>query len=143
MQTKKANTRPARIILHEYAKNAESDEMMEDDRKHVKDKIPVLGSQEEVLSNGNYGFFSTVIECYNNHWILDMRPEDWFYTFVQTLSVAIDKQARTEEVRNFFVTHEGKKTLSVTVPDYIPLTVNYDWFLDQMLQKIQENITTS
>ena len=112
------------------------------DRKYVKDKIPVLGSQEEVLSNGNYGFFSTVIECYNNHWILDMRPEDWFYTFVQTLSVAIDKQARTEEVRNFFVSHEGKKTLSVTVPDDTSLTVNYDWFLDQMLQKIQENIKT-
>jgi len=133
---------PARTLLHEYMKIAESDRRMAEDRKHVKTKIPALGSRKKVFSNGNYGFFSAVMECYNNHWILNMRPDDWFYTFVQKIALAIDKQAKTEEVRKFFVDHEGKKTLTVFVPPTSPLHVDYSWFLDEMTKKIQENIKT-
>jgi len=133
--------KPARTLLHEYMKIAER--YMDDDRKHVRNKITALGSREYVSSNGNYGFFSAVMECYNNHWVLDMRPDDWFYTFVQKIALAIDKQAKTEEVRKFFVDHEGKKTLTVLVPPLGgPLGVDYSWFLDQMTEKIQENIKT-
>merc|ERR1719347_899489 len=126
-------------------KKAESDpeKSMADDRKHVRDKIPALGSRENVSTNGNYGFFSAVMECYNNHWVLDMRPDDWFYTFVQKIAFAIDKQAKSEEVRKFFVNHEGKKRLTVEVPPLGgPLGVDYSWFLDQMTEEIKENIKT-
>jgi len=133
---------PARTLLHKYMKIAESDRRTAEDRKHIKTKIPALGSRENVSSNGNYGFFSAVMECYNNHWILDMRPDDWFYTFVQKIAVAIDQQSKSEEVRKFFVDHEGKKTLTVEVPEISPLDVDYSWFLDEMTQKIQENIKT-
>eukprot|EP00091_Calanus_sinicus_P015385 TRINITY_DN33566_c0_g1_i1.p1 TRINITY_DN33566_c0_g1~~TRINITY_DN33566_c0_g1_i1.p1 ORF type:complete len:120 (+),score=34.53 TRINITY_DN33566_c0_g1_i1:173-532(+) len=98
-QGEKQDGKLARNLLWEYASKAE--EELEDDRKHVKTKTPALGSKEKVLTNGNYGFFSAVIESYNNHWILDMRPEDWFYTFVQKIALAIDKGSKTEEVRNF------------------------------------------
>jgi len=108
--------KPARTLLHEYMKKAENDRRMAEDRKHVKTKIPALGSRKKVFSNGNYGFFSAVMECYNNHWILNMRPEDWFYTFVQKIALAIDKQAKTEEVRKFFVDHEGRRHLQFSFP---------------------------
>jgi len=42
-------------------------------------------------------------------------------------------------VRDFFVAHEGKKTLSVKVGPSI-YGVDYSWFFDQMSQKIRENI---
>ena len=48
-----------RNMLWKYAKMAEQG--LPDDRKHVKSKVPVLGLKEKVLTNGNYGFFSTVI----------------------------------------------------------------------------------
>ena len=115
---------------------------LEDDRKHVKTKIPALGSKEKVLTNGNYGFFSAVIESYNNHWTLDMRPEDWFYTFVQKIALAIDKGSKTEQVRNLFVNHKEKKTLTVTVAESSPMDVDYSWFLDQMTTQIEKNINT-
>lgn len=138
--TQKAS--PAMILLHKYAKKAESNKRLEDDRKHIKAKIPAIGSKKKVLSNGNYGFFSTVLESYNNHWILDMRPEDWFFTFVQKLALAIDKQAKTDVVRKFFVDHEGKKTLTVSVLANTPFEVDYNWFLNQMAIQIKQNIKT-
>ena len=134
-------SRPVRDLLWEFAKKSD-EKLKDDDRKHIKDKIPVLGSNKLVSSNGNYGFFSTVIEAYNNHWTLDMRPEDWFYTFVQMIALAIDRGSKTEAVTDFFVDHKDKKTLTVTVGEDSPLDVDYSWFLDQMTKQIDENIKT-
>ena len=50
--------------------------------------------------------------------------------------MAIDKKAKPEEVRKFFVNHEGRKTLEFRVPMDTPLDVDYSWFLDQMTTKI-------
>ena len=52
-----SDPKPARMLLHEYAKTAENHPETEDDRKHAKNKIPVLGPRKNVSSNGNYGFF--------------------------------------------------------------------------------------
>ena len=67
-----SDPKPAKMLLHQYAKRAEKDPRMEDDRKHVKSKIPAVGPRKKVFSYGNYGLFSTVLASYNNHWILDM-----------------------------------------------------------------------
>ena len=87
--------RSARMLLYNFARKAEKDRRMSKDRKHVKNKIPALGSRKKVRSNGNYGFFSAVVESYNTHAILDMRPDDWFFTFVQKLALAIDRQKKS------------------------------------------------
>ena len=134
--------RPARRLLYDYARKAEKNRRMKKDRKHIKSKIPFLGSRKKVLSNGNYGFFSAVVESYNTHSILDMRPDDWFFTFVQKLALAIDKQAKTDEVRKFFVNHEGKKKLTVNFSTGTPMDVDYNYFFDEMIKKIQDNINT-
>eukprot|EP00092_Neocalanus_flemingeri_P015486 GFUD01016763.1.p1 GENE.GFUD01016763.1~~GFUD01016763.1.p1 ORF type:complete len:387 (+),score=114.21 GFUD01016763.1:285-1445(+) len=133
--------KPVRNLLWEFAKKSE--DTLEEDRKHVKDKTPALGSDENVHCKGNFGFFSAVIEAYNNHWTLEMRPEDWFYTFVQKIALAIDRGSKTDVVRNFFVDHEDKKTLTVNVSEDSPMDVDYSWFLDQMTRQIDENIKTA
>ena len=74
-----SDPKPAKMLLHQYAKRAEKDPRTEDDRKHVKSKIPAVGPRKKVFSYGNYGLFSTVLASL----LLDMRPDDWFYTFVQ------------------------------------------------------------
>ena len=126
-------------LLWQYAKDA--DNYNRDERQHIKNKLPVLGSNSTVNSLGNYGFFSAIIKAYNNHWTLEMRPEDWFYTFVQNIAAAVDKASKNKDVRKFFVDHEnGKKTLTVVIPEENPLDADYSWFLDQMTNQIRENI---
>ena len=107
---------------------------------NVNNKIPVLGSDERVVStNGNYGFFSTILEAYNNHWSVRTCVEDWWYTIIQRVAVAIDEKSKSRAVRNFFVSHEGRKTLSVEVDSNL-YGVDYSWFLDQMTDQIARNI---
>merc|ERR550532_320799 len=91
------------------------------------------------MRTGNKGLFSTVIECYNNHWILRTGPEDWWYTFIEKVAVAIDQNATKESVRKFFVQHEGKKKLTVCVGPSI-YGVDYSWFFDQMSEQIKKNV---
>ena len=69
-------------------------------------------------------------------------PEDWWYTIIQTVALAIDKNSKSHEVRKFFVQHEGKKELRVKVGEGALLVENidYSWLFDQFSQKIEENI---
>merc|ERR1712226_436312 len=123
----------ARSILFNNLKNLQSEEK-------TFTKTPVLGSSETAIDTGNKGLFSTIIQCYNNHWILRTGPEDWWYTFIQKVAVAVDQNAKKESVRRFFVQHEGKKKLSVSVGPSSIYGVDYSWFFDQMSQQIKENV---
>jgi len=136
-----------RNLLWQYAKKLESHPgghaYPTEDRRHVEDKTPVLGSEDLVRQNGDYGFFSAVMEAYNNHWTLVTTPEDWFYTIIQKVAKAVDDHSKRPEVRKFFVDHteaEGKKKLTVAVDEDGPMSVDYSWFIDQMTQQIQQNI---
>ena len=53
--------------------------------------------------------------------------------------MAIDENANHPSVRKFFVSHEGKKTLTVTVGPSI-YGVDYAWFFKEMTSQISENI---
>merc|ERR1712062_256327 len=86
------------------------------ERSHVGDKTPVLGSMDRVTDAGHdAGLLSTIYEAYGNHYNLRTGPEDWWYTIIQTVALAIDENSKSDEVRQFFVQHEGKKELKVTV----------------------------
>ena len=87
----------------------------------------------------DFGLLSSVLVAYNGHFILRTGPEDWWYTIIQTVAISIDDNAHKNEVRNFFVQHEGKKTLTVFTGPSIYGT-NYDWFFKQMSQEIAKNI---
>ena len=107
------------------------------DRQHVKEKTPSWGTNDNVIANSDMGFFSSIYECYNNHWALITVPDDWWYTIIRTIALAIDDNAKNEKVRNFFVNHEGKKELIVEVD---PNNIDFEKFYREMTNQIQENI---
>jgi len=106
----------------------------------IGNKRTAIGSKDQI-SVGYYdaGLLSTVLDAYNNHFILRTGPDDWWATIITTISLAIDDNAKERVVRDFFVAHEGKKELSVKVGPSV-YGVDYSWFFNQMSQKIKENI---
>jgi len=113
------------------------------ERSHVGTKTPVLGSMDMVTdTKHDAGLLSSIYEAYGNHYNLRTGPEDWWYTIIQTVALAIDKNSKSENVRKFFVEHEGKKELRVKVgPPPLKLdSLDYSWLFDQFSNGIEENI---
>ncbi len=110
------------------------------ERCHVGKKIPVLGSDNvSVCSQYDIGFPEAVLAAYNNHWDLRTCPEDWWYCVVQKVARAVDDHSKSDNVRKFFVNHNGKKMLTVNVGPSINST-DYSWLFDQMAGKINDQI---
>ena len=102
-------------------------------------KVFRLGSEAPVFAEDDKGFLSTVIKAYNNHWVLRTRPEDWWATVSQIIATRIDRHADDQAVREFFVSHEGKKSLTVEVGPTLE-GINNEGFFRQMISQISENI---
>ena len=129
---------PMKSLLSEYIKDAEIRENLPKDRRHVKYMAPFDGTSDAVVTGtGDHGFFTAIYECYNHHWGLRTVPDDWWYTIIRTVAIAIDKHSKQEEVRKYFVDHEGKKRLTVDVPSG---KIDYAAFFRQMTNMIQSNI---
>ena len=108
-------------------------------RQHVKKMTPFHGSSDVCLQGtGDFGFFNTIFESYNNHWGLKTIPDDWWHTIIKTISIAIDKNSNKIEVRKFIVHHEDQKRLTVRVDD--AWGINYEQFFNDMSNSIQSNI---
>ena len=128
-------------ILSDFIKKAEksSSKNIKEDRRHVNDMLPFEGTTEVAMEGiGDYGFFSAIYECYNNHWGLRMIPDDWWYTIIRTVAIAIDEHSKEDEVRKYFVNHEGKIRLTVVVDD--TCGIDYEKFFRDMTELIQSNI---
>ena len=77
---------------------------------------------------------------YNNHWVLKTSPDDWWNVIVRNISQAVDENGDKKKVRNFFVSHEGKKQISVVVPELGLKNEEYGWLFDQFSEGIKKNI---
>ena len=88
------------------------------------------------------GLLSTVYEAYNRHYNLRTGPEDWWYTIIQTVALAIDNNSKNNQVRKFFVQHEGKKELEVIVGGGAlnVENIDYSWLFNQFSEGIEKNI---
>ena len=82
-------------------------------------------------------FYSTVSAAYNGHLVLKTCPEDWWFCMTQKVALAIDENANEPDVREFFVHHEGMKTLTVSVWPSI-YGMDYKWIFDQMVVEIEK-----
>merc|ERR1719320_1662496 len=89
----------------------------------------------------DWGFFSTILACYNNHWTLRTSPDDWWIVIVKTVANAVDTNGNKEPVRKFFVDHQGKKMIEVILPGRLN-NVDYSWLFDQFSKGIRSNIKT-
>ena len=94
-------------------------------RQNVGNKVATLGSDGMVYCDEDNGILSAILAAYNNHWKLRTSPDDWWFSVVKRVSLAINKNAEIPGVRNLFVEHEGKKTLCVDVPTTCIYDVNY------------------
>ena len=97
-----------------------------------------LGSDGQVSTGEDKGLFSTILAAYNNHWVLKTRPEDWWTTISQIIAIRIDKKANDTAVREFFVSHEGKKTLTVGIRRIDD--IDSERFFNEMISQITRNI---
>jgi len=110
-------------------------------RRHVAGKTPVIGSENRLFYYQDYdkGFFNTILSAYAHHWDLRTSPDDWWYTIVRRVALAIDNNSNKESVRDFFVDHEGKKELRVELGQSL-YTADYTWFFQQMTNQVDANI---
>ena len=102
---------------------------------------PVIGTDEEVFFDHDFGFFSAVIASYNNHWVLRTSPDDWWNVIVRNVAQAIDDNGNKTRVRNMFVDHDGKKkNIDIRVGSLDD--IDYSWLFDQFSKGIAANIKT-
>jgi hypothetical protein len=91
---------------------------------------------EDILPKTN-GFVQTVVEAYNNHRCLIIRPDDVWAAILVQLSFYIN--AHGEELRSAFVSHEGKKMLTVISPNTLDSTDFGDMAV-AMTDEIMKNV---
>eukprot|EP01127_Copromyxa_protea_P014547 TRINITY_DN407_c0_g1_i1.p1 TRINITY_DN407_c0_g1~~TRINITY_DN407_c0_g1_i1.p1 ORF type:complete len:349 (-),score=57.76 TRINITY_DN407_c0_g1_i1:87-1133(-) len=85
------------------------------------------------LSNG---FLGSAFMAYNEHYHLVLSPDTVWIAINVALASYIDRHA--EEMRSTFVSHEGKKQLTVSGSGTIS-TANYDLLIDALSAEIDKN----
>jgi len=110
-------------------------------RRFVAGRLPVVGSDDQLFYYQDYdkGFFNTVLSAYAHHWGLRTSPDDWWFTIVRRVALAIDNNSEKDSIKDFFVDHEGKKELRVELGQSL-YTADYTWFFQQMTNQVDENI---
>ena len=110
--------------------------------KDLSNFVDVAGSKsEDFYFDHDWGFFSTILACYNNHWVLRTSPDDWWNVIVRNIAQAVDTNGEKDKVRNFFVNHEGKKEIVVGLPGRLD-QIDYSWLFNQFAKGIRMNIKT-
>ena len=89
------------------------------------------------LHPSNNGFVRAVIAAYCNHHHLTLRPEDIWFAILTQLKLYIN--AHAEELRSFFVAHEGQKELSVYDVGNID-TADFGAMARQMTKLMSDNV---
>ncbi|KAK0705603.1 hypothetical protein B0H67DRAFT_546721 [Lasiosphaeris hirsuta] len=90
----------------------------------------------EVTPSAN-GLVDAAIEAWNNHHHLVLRPDDVWLAIISQLGFFINLHA--EELRAFFVAHQGQKLLEVSQYAH-PDAADYASFANQMAAEIAKNV---
>jgi len=85
----------------------------------------------------NNGFVRTILDAYNNHRALIIRPDDVWLAILVQFSFFVNGNA--ELLRSQFVTHEGKKELVVKAVG-TRYTVDFGHMARTMTDEIQKNV---
>ena len=94
-------------------------------------------SSEAPLHPSDNGFVRAAIAAYCAHHHLTLRPEDIWFTILTQLSLYIN--AHAEELRSFFVAHEGRKELVVKTAGTIH-TVDFGALARRMTELMNANV---
>lgn len=97
---------------------------------------PQLFSESHVSPSDN-GFVRAVYLAYSHHHHLTLRPEDVWFSILTQLNFFIN--AHAEELRSFFVSHDGQKDLEVVEAGTIH-SVDFGNLAIRMTEMIEKNI---
>ena len=122
-------------ILHKFEKIKKAGAFKKQDELEW-----VLGTNEEVWHDLDWGFFSAILACYNNHWVLKTSPDDWWNVVVRNVAQIIDEKAELPNIRSFFVDHQGKKTIKI-ITNTLDGT-DFNWLFNQFSDQIRKNVKT-
>jgi hypothetical protein len=85
------------------------------------------------------GFVHTVMDAYNHHHALVIRPDDVWICILTQFNLFLNGPGRAEALRSKFVAHEGKKELVVRAIG-TRYTVDFGALAQQMTDRIHENV---
>ena len=85
------------------------------------------------------GLVHTIVEAYNHHHALVLRPDDIWLSILTQFSLFVNGEGRAEQLRSVFVAHEGKKELTI-VEDGSRYTVDFGGMAKRMTGLIEENV---
>ena len=89
---------------------------------------------------GSNAFIEAINTAYDKHYPLVLSPDAVWLVIAQGFARHVNENA--EKLRNLFVEHEGKKTLSVRRDDFIKGSLDNPWpeVFGEFSEKIRQNI---
>ncbi|KAG5660396.1 hypothetical protein KAF25_003002 [Fusarium avenaceum] len=93
--------------------------------------------EEHHLSASTNGLVWAAYHAYSTHHHLTIRPEDIWFAIISQISFYIN--ANAEELRDYFVSHEGQKELIVELLGNLG-SQTYDVFAKLMADEISKNV---
>lgn len=100
------------------------------------EKLPFYDThdlQDRHITPSENGLVRAIFSAYSSHYNLVLRPEDVWFSILSQLGFYVN--AHAEELRSYFVSHEGQKELTVksAIRDFGALAM-------AMTEQIQENV---
>ncbi|CAG8885644.1 unnamed protein product [Penicillium egyptiacum] len=89
------------------------------------------------VSASQHGFVWAMVHAYSYHHNLTIRPEDVWFSILTQLSFFVN--AHAEELRSFFVAHEGQEDLEVTCGGNIE-SADFGALAVEMTRLIEKNV---
>lgn len=102
----------------------------------VQSSFDKFSAETSIYPSSN-GFVRAAIAAYSGHHHLTIRPEDVWFAILTQLGFFVNGHA--EELRSFFVSHEGRKELIVTGGGNIH-TADFGALAVQMTNEIAKNV---
>lgn len=90
-----------------------------------------------VISPSKNGLVYTIFRAWSGHHHLTLRPEDIWFAILSQLNFYIN--AHAEELRSFFVAHDGQKEL-MTIDAGTIQSVDFGLIAEKMTHLIQKNV---
>ncbi|KAK8137430.1 hypothetical protein PG984_002923 [Apiospora sp. TS-2023a] len=108
-----------------------------DCQRIIQDSFRRRDLRESHISASRNGFVWAAYHAYCTHHHLVLRPEDIWFAILTQLGLYIN--AHAEDLRSFFVAHEGQKKL--VVKEYGSVgSADYGRMAQEMTHRIQENV---
>ncbi|CAB9501545.1 expressed unknown protein [Seminavis robusta] len=146
------------LSLEQRMKNLErSQEMSKKYEAHREGKVYrpdefAVGSstceQDQIFFKQDTGLWQCVHEAWMNHWNLRTSPDDWWHPVACRIAKAVASAAKegrcgdktSQKIRDFFVTHQGKETISVHIDAQYLEDADYESVFQQFSSELEDRI---